>query len=109
MAIWDEPEPGEHLIRLLKAILALIAVYLLCPCLGLGFRFHDLLRDFAHLSRRASFALVVVVPALLVVPLAATGFVLARSAPSRLLFVAAGALGVLVAFFLLLFEDTIFF
>ena len=104
MAHWDEPEPGEHLIRLLKAILGLIAVDLLCPWLGLSFRFHDSVRDLTHLSRRASVTLVVL-PGLLVLPLAAAGFLLARSVPSRWLFVAAGVLAVLFTFFLLLFGD----
>ena len=107
MADWDQPEPGEHLIRLLKIILGLIAVYLLCPCLGLSFRLHDSVREFAHLSRKASVALVVLVPGLLVVPLAAAGFALARSVPPRWLFVAAGVLGVLFTLFLLLIGDTI--
>ena len=105
MAHWDEPEPGEHLIRLLKVILGLIAVYLVCPCLGLSFHLHDALSELTHLSRRASVTLVIAVPGLLVLPLAAAGFVLARSVASRGLFIAAGALAALFTFFLLLFGD----
>jgi hypothetical protein len=105
MADWDEPEPGEHLIRLLKIILGLIVVYLLWPCLGLGFRLHESVQELTHLSRRASVALVVLVPGLLVVPLAAVGVALAQSVASRWLFVAAGVVGVFLTFFLLLFAD----
>ena len=104
MARWDDPEPGEHLIRLLKVILGLIVAYLLSPCFALGFRLHDAVRDFMHVSRKASVTLVVL-PGLLVLPLAAVGFVLARSVPSRWLFVTAGVLAVLFTFLLLLFGD----
>jgi hypothetical protein len=102
MADWDEPGPGEHLIRLLKAILGLIVVYLLCSCVAWSFRWHEWVAEATGLSRRTAVVLVVLVPGLLVVPLAAAGFVLARSAPSRGLFVAAGLFGVLFPLALLL-------
>jgi hypothetical protein len=108
MADWDEPGPGEHLIRLLKAILGLIAVYLLCPCLGMNLRWDRWVSDLTGLSRRSAI-LLVVAPGLLAVPLAVAGFVLARSVASRWLFVGMGLLGVLVPLFLLLFAEVFSF
>src|SRR5689334_8098484 len=96
-----EHEPGEHQIKLLQGMLAVTVFYLVLPCLGCGLGLRPAeLAAVTGLPRRTAVLLVFVVPGALAVLLSLIGVVLARSVPSRLLFVGTGVLGILLPFVL---------
>jgi hypothetical protein len=103
MADWEENEPGEHLVWLLKVLLGVIVLYLFLPCgaCGLGLDPAWLART-SGLPVNTSVLLVCVVPGLLAVALSVVGAVLARSTSSRLLFAGLCGLGIAVPLVLLL-------
>jgi hypothetical protein len=102
-----EHEPSEHLIRLPQVILALIVINSVFPCVAALFGLPEYLLGITHLPAGLGWGIFFTAPCVLVVAASLLGVVLARSVPSRRLFVATTLFGLALPILLLMLVESL--